>query len=215
VTLHFHLGNVYHKLGDKEAALKEFQTLAERAAVEDWAYSVLGNYQLELKDYAGAIRSYKEALEVKAYSEKMTLANLGLAYSLVEAEKFPDKEALAIHAFEDALNEKGGGNDIVHLHYGIALFHFKRYAAAIEQTELARVLQEGLPGDPPPFAEEARRNLGQIYLDAGNPKKAIEMYSSVVEHCELVEDAKILEFALQELNKLGKTDVNCGDDGVG
>jgi tetratricopeptide (TPR) repeat protein len=214
VTLRYYLANVYRKLGDTELALKELHRLTELAAVRNWSFSVLGDYQFELQDYEAAIKSYETAVHAPAYSKKITYAHLGQAYSKVDAQTVPDKEAKAVAAFEDALQEPGGGDEFVHFEYGVALFSFGRHADAIEQLEIALALEEGQPSDPPRFSVKTRRNLGQMYLTVGNLEGAIAMFSSLVEHCDLVE-ASILEFALEQLNKLGETDVACRVDAEG
>lgn len=207
-SLHFYLANVYRKLGDTDAALNEYETLTERAEVSNWAYNTLAEYQFDIGDYAAAILSFKEALRHPAYSYKMNYARLGQAYTKLDPQSDPDREQKIVEAFENALKERGGGDAFVHFEYGLSLFRLGRHPDGIEQMEIALALEENPDSELPNFGVKARRNLGQMYKTVGNIEGAIDMFASLIEQCDLV-DPLYLEFAFQQLEEMGKTDVEC------
>lgn len=208
-SLHFYLANVYRKLGDTDAALKEYETLTELAEVPNWAYNTLAEYQFDIGDYKAAILNFEQALRYPAYSYKMNYARLGQAYAKVDPQIYPDREQKIVEAFENALEERGGGNEFVHFEYGVALFRLGRHDDGIEQMEIALALAEDPESEPPNFGVKERRNLGQMYKTIGETEKAISMFTSLFEHCDLV-DPPYLEFAHTQLEELGVTDVECG-----
>ncbi len=97
---HINLGVAYEKKGEFEAAIKEYETAAEKTPV---AFLYLGNVHLMMKDYEKAEEYYKKAIQedpknANAYN------NLAWLY-YITGERLDEAETLVLKALE--LNPSG------------------------------------------------------------------------------------------------------------
>lgn len=219
-SAYYFLAELYARTGDKEEATRTYKKLVEISEVAYWAHGAYATYLYGIQEYEHAIDQFLEALRYPMYSDAMLRAQLGMAYAAVNEEAFPEKESLALAAFEKAVatlsvcprvsaasqqsqeetnrpNNPGNGEVYIRSEYGRILGQFGRYEAAIQQYECAFDSDRGL-------AVVTRRNLGQLYEMIGETQKAIEKYQSLLELCEQIprEQIEILQFAHDRLQVL-------------
>lgn len=89
---HFNLGDALAQQGRNEEAAKEFDLAlkdAEQRDTKAHAYYNIGNTQLAAQQYAGAVRSYVEALKLNPKDEE---AKYNLSYALEKLRQPPPRQ---------------------------------------------------------------------------------------------------------------------------
>jgi tetratricopeptide (TPR) repeat protein len=180
---HFEQAKLLRDLGDYEQALENVK-LAESGAVEalDLARFAMteGVIRLRQEDYAGALAPLRSAGRVFAEEEDDTnLAkcwlNTGNAYDGLE------RADSALYAYRQALRLLEGSESEseikAYLNLGFVLTREKRTAEA--KTHLDRALElcsVYFEGEKNLSEANVRANLGDWYLDQGQPGTALEQY---------------------------------------
>ncbi|MCB0210228.1 MAG: tetratricopeptide repeat protein [Anaerolineae bacterium] len=174
-TPYFFLAQIYAQQGITDGAYLNYQQLTVVSQNPSWAHGAFGGYLFQQKSYVQAIDQYKKALRYPAYDAPRLYADLGQAYAYADVKDFPDKKALSIEAFEEAIKNPGPYEAYVRSIYGqILFFDFGIVEEAINQHLLSLKADESI-------GVETRLNLGQIYESTGQFNLAREQYQILVE----------------------------------
>ena len=95
----FWLAEAFRQNGDMLQAEKTYRLALDENNSSPVAHNRYGLVQLKLKNYSGAITSFREALELQPEFDHAQL-NLALTYHLHVPEDYPNRDTLAFEAFK-------------------------------------------------------------------------------------------------------------------
>lgn len=216
-------GDVLHKMGKHDAAMKVYNDLHDVFSSDDSSYShlcfSLGKVHKDRKDFDRSLRWFQTALDRKVRSEPsefVYIAGLHCSMANVYLEKSDYDQAMK--SFNRAFDCYKRGNALAHpdvasLHHGIAriLCAQKKYQESFHHYERSlKMQQEHLPANHPDMALNFS-GIGDVYYNAGQYQRAMESYIRALEirnkslppdHLDLANNNKNIGQVYEAVNRL-------------
>lgn len=161
LNLQVQLGHAYREAGRLQEALVPIKRVVKEATDHVQANLAMGRIYFEMKEYPKAALSFEVVLNKERSNIQARLA-LGDVYYAQE------KHGRALKAYQKALEEPGDASAEVHLRMARTLAAMGRSAESFPHLQQAMDLDRG--------NVEVYLELGNHYLDAKQPQKALDVF---------------------------------------
>ncbi len=162
--VHSHLGEYFHRRGEVEEAISEYERAAQIDAQNSRIHRNLGILYEEEGDVGKALKSYERAVDLGSTDHSLSL-NLGVLY--LKSGDIPQ----ALSWLEKSVEV--GETSKARYSLGICYLRLGNVSRAIEENERAIALGPEFP--------DAYNNLGICYYQVGDYERALQQFRKALE----------------------------------